>query len=156
MKTAYLLPLLLLIIGCGENNDPNPNEPEVHDDYLVQLTCDKDTPTYLPQRQSLEGLSFFIGHPLRNGEPVPEAELKSKYRYFGDFYYKVSDTWTRCNDFDKGRAVTFGSNGYNQMSCSHPKTAPVELIVWVPAASSDGPESIDPSLGCTPTVEAPK
>lgn len=140
-----------LVVGCGE--DPEPTEPDVRDDYLVQLTCDKDTPDYLMQPVSFDKLSFFMGHPLRDGEPVPESELKLEY--FGDFHYKADGKWTRCGGRDPGKPVQFGFNGYNGQGCNHPDTAPVELIVWVPA-SMDGPESIDPALGCTPTVEAPK
>lgn len=151
MRVLMLLMCAALAVGCGE--DPEPTEFDVRDDYLVQLTCDKDTPDYLMQPVSFGNTSLFIGHPLRDGEPVPDAELRQKY--FGDFHYKADGTWARCNSYDPGKALTFGSNGYNQMSCGHPDTAPVELIVWVPA-SMDGPESIDPALGCTPTVEAPK
>lgn len=152
MKTIFLLMLpMALMLGCGQD-DENP-EPDKRDDYLVQLTCDKDTPDYLPQRQSFDKLSMFIGHPLRDGKPVPESELRSQY--LGAFHYKASGQWTPCNGYDEDRSTTFGSNGYLELFCDHPDTAPIELIVWVPA-SVNGPENIDTSLGCTPTVDAPK
>lgn len=147
---VILFVLFAMLVGCGDSAEPVVKAPR--DDYLVQLTCDKDAPDYTMQT-SRKDYAFFVGHPLRDGEPVPDVELREKYD--GWFHYRTADGWARCPGNNDGTSLAFGFNGYNQRGCNHSGDKPVELIVWLPA-SMDDPSEIDPSLGCTPTVGSPK
>lgn len=154
MKTIFFLMLpIALIVGCGQEDEPTPQK---RDNYQVKLTCDKDAPDYIQMRNggSTQKVSIFIGHPQINGQPVAEKELD--FDYFGSFYYKVEDQWFECGGFEEGKPTQFGFNGYHGLPCSHvDEMRPIELIVWVPD-TVEGPDKIDASLGCTPTVESPK
>lgn len=145
-----LLPIAL-IAGCGQDDEKPEPTPKPRDDVLVKLMCDKDTPDYFDEsdRQSYESYANFAGDP-QSGDKF--ATLK------GRFAFKTMGQWSYCKGNEEISTATFKGklrDTFDEKTCVHDSPTPVDLIVWVPG-SIDGPEKVDPALGCKPTVEPPK